>query len=120
MRLHGMNVEVAQVAVFDALYTLRELEVDDPLLRQGLTIIVGKGLHSDEGMPVIGPIVSAMLQKEFDIAKLRVDEGRITVPAKELRGFWRKYTDLTSVERPRRRKRRSSGCNAAEALPVAS
>lgn len=69
--LHGMNTEVAKVAVFCALEDLRESIPESTQERsfdgKHLRVVVGKGIHAKSKVPTIGPKVHKMIRNVFNL-----------------------------------------------------
>ncbi|CAE7901635.1 MRL1 [Symbiodinium microadriaticum] len=76
--LHGMTVEVALMAMFSALLT-RALE---DATRPPLGLIVGRGLHSEEGVAILKPVLQEVLS-ELGVPWKEVTDGRIYISAAE-------------------------------------
>lgn len=83
--LHGLSGDVALISTYHALREYQELPRMHPrvvrALQSGITIIVGRGLHSDFGIQVVAPAVANMLSNILNITalSLRTKGGSIYV-----------------------------------------
>ncbi|CAE8581482.1 unnamed protein product, partial [Polarella glacialis] len=83
--LHSMNLEVAKVAVYNALKGVPDLPEGDKAFQWGLKVIAGRGLRSEDG-PVLGPKVRRMIDEDFGLIVTDYDEeeGFFRIPGKEI------------------------------------
>ncbi|CAE6971674.1 unnamed protein product, partial [Symbiodinium sp. CCMP2592] len=82
--LHGMSTEVAKVAVYIALRGIPELPEDDLAFTWGLKIIVGKGLHSENGEVVLDPAVRGLLEQVFRLNVTSTKKGCYRIVPEDL------------------------------------
>lgn len=88
--LHSYSAAMARAAIRSHMESLLSKKGSDSpqLTAQDLTIIVGKGLRSEE-VPVLKKAVYSLLESEFGITALVDDQnaGRLLIPTESLRRF---------------------------------
>merc|ERR1712224_38818 len=82
--LHGMSVDVAKVAVFATMNDMLLGPAND--ITSGLNIVVGRGVHSEEGIRLIAPAVHSFLTRffMFDLPPLDIGVGKIKLFLKDI------------------------------------
>eukprot|EP00434_Breviolum_minutum_P036310 symbB.v1.2.032168.t1/scaffold3815.1/size82879/3 len=85
--LHDLQPEEARLAVRCALLD-GMLPSFCPWPPSGLTVITGKGKHSDQDGPMLRPAVLQLLD-ELKLERVKnEDEGRVRIPLRTLMNFW--------------------------------
>jgi pentatricopeptide repeat domain-containing protein 1 len=86
--LHSFSAAMSRAAVRSHMESLLSAGLSSPLLNEDLTIIVGKGLRS-ENLPVLKRAMKNLLQAEFGIDAIVDDRnsGRLVIPLEDLRFF---------------------------------